>query len=852
MWKVSLRGLLAHKARVVLTVFAVMMGVAFITSIYILTDSTKAGFDKLFTTVNAGIDLQVHAQNPVDPSGSIGRADELPPVPGALLDEIRTVEGVRFAEGLVFRSGVAVVGEDNEVIRVLGPSFATNYVDRLELTPYRIREGRAPSRPGEVLVDTRTLESGRLVVGESVDVILPTAAGRQTFTVVGSLGFGDSDGFSAAQIVMFEQSDVQRLFDVVDQFDSIVVSTDRSVALREMADRVQSTLPRGVEVRTGEQVTDEQVSELNGFIGVFATILLAFGFVGVFVAAFLIVNTFSIIVSQRVRELALLRALGASERQIIGSVVFEAGVLGLVASVAGLGVGYLMGKGLKALTSAIGFDPGGVGAVLLGRTVLVGLGIGVGVTIIAAAVPAWRASRTSPLGAVRDAEAVTAVLGRRRTVGGVVALVGGVVALLRGSALGTKTGFLVAGAGGLSTFMGSIMLAPWLAGPASRILGAPFKAFGGITGTVARANLRRNPRRTGITASALMIGLALVTAMLVLTFSVIRSIDVLIERSIAADISVSTTFGGFSTAVRDRVAEVPEVGLVSSYRSSEHGQARVEGARATIEAIEAQAVDTLLRLRVRDYDANAFDAGGVLVAAETADEHGWVVGDAVSAVFPRIGARSLEVAGIFEERGFFDEYLVSIKTFEEGFSEQRDFFVFVGARDGTSIERVKQAVNDAIRDEYPNVDVQDRSELKAQQRQQAMVFLAFFVGLLLLTLIISLLGILNTLALSILERTREIGLLRAVGAHRRQIRQMVRWEAVMISLLGGILGVMIGVVFGFALQRALADFQITELVVPWLGVVVVVVIAGVAGLFSAVYPAWRAGRLDVLEAISTE
>lgn len=850
MWRVAWRGLFSHKARVVLTVLAVLMGVAFITSIYILTDSTRAGFDKLFTRVNAGIDLQVQSVNLVDPGGTGGPGD-LPPVAESVLDDVRRVDEVRFAEGLVFRPGIAIVGSDGDVVPFFGPSFGTGFVDRLELTPYTIRDGRAPASPGEVLVDARTIDDGDLRIGGPVSVILPTTAGTLEFTIVGSIDFGDSDSFTGAQVVMFTMVEAQRLFELRGAFDFIAISVEDDADIAEVQRSVQATVPLGVAVKTGQQVTEEQIDRLNGFVSVFGTILLAFGFVGVFVAAFMIVNTFSIIVSQRVRELALLRALGASARQVVGSVLLEALVLGGVAASLGLVVGYGWGVGLDWVTSRLGFDPGGVGAVLRPRTIVVGLAIGIGVTVVSAAFPAVRASRTSPLAAVRDVEHVRRVLGRWRTSTGLLASVGGAIMLLVGSGAGTDTGFYVAGGGALAVFTGAVMLAPWLAAPASLILGAPLHAFGGITGAVARANLRRNPRRTGITASALMIGLALVTAVLVLTFSVIGTIDHIIDESIATDVSVSTDFGGFSAAVRERVGEVPEVGRVTSYRQA-FGQAAIGDDGTALEAIEPGSVDTLLRLDVRDYDARAFAAGGLLVSADRASENDWTVGTVVAARFSVAGDHPIPIAGIYERKGFFGDYVVSIATFDELVNEPRDQFVFAEPASGVTIGGLEAAIEAAIGEDFPNVEVQNRDELKAQQRQQAMIFLAFFVGMLLLTLLISLLGILNTLALSIIERTREIGLLRAVGAHRRQIRRMVRWEAVLVAVLGGIIGVVIGVALGIALQRALTDFGITRLVIPLQLVVLVLIVSGLAGLVAAIYPAWRAGRLAILEAIATE
>lgn len=849
MWKVSLRGLLAHKARLVLTVLAVTLGVMFLTSTYVLTDSANRGFRELFTTVNAGVDLQVRTPSLEDTGHAFGGGGT---VPASLLAPIRTVEGVAFAEGLIFRPGVAIVGADGEVVESLGrPSFVTNSVDHLDLTPYRIAAGRAPGAIGEVLLDSNSIRDGDLAIGGPVDLIFPTDAGRQTFTLVGELSFGDSEEFAAAQVAMLDLADVQAAFAAGDVYDFIAISVEPTAAVRDVRRSVEAVLPPGVEVRTGAEVTDEQVSQLGGIISIFGTVLRAFGFVGMFVAAFTIVNTFTIIVSQRVRELALLRALGASPRQVVGAVFLEALVVGLGASALGLGLGYLLGALLKWLVAQIGFDPGGVGAVLEVRTIVVAVSIGTGVTLLAAVFPALRAARTQPLAAVRHVEAAATVTGPIRTVFGASLLGGGAIALRYGTLAGTSTGFIAAGAGALAFILGAVLLAPHLAQPAARVLGAPLARLGGVTGNLARANVARNPRRTAITASALMIGLAIVTAFLVLTASVIRSIDVLIDRSIAADLTISTPVGGFSTAVREALREVPEVGSATSVRYSREA-ARIAGRGATVDAIEPDAVDGLMRLRVADFDRDGFASGGVLVARTKADDEAWQVGDVIPATFATVGDRPLVIAGIFEERGFFDEYVVAIDTYEELFTDQRDFFVFAGAAAGVGIEELRVAVEATIGETYPNVDVKDREQLKAQQRQQAMLFLAVFVAMLALTLLISILGILNTLALALVERTREIGLLRAVGTQRRQIGWIVVWEAVIVAVLGGVLGVGIGLVFGTALTRAVQDFQITELVIPWLGLLGVVVVAAGAGFVAALYPAWRASRLDLLQAVAAD
>ncbi len=852
MWKVSWRGLLAHKARFVLTALAVLLGVMFITATYVLTDTTNVGFQRLFSTVNAGVDLQVRAVDPIGGSTD-GPGDSRPAIPAAVLDLARSTEGVAEAEGLVFRPGVSIVGADGEVVQQLGrPVFAVNYVDQLDLTPYSIREGRAPERPDEVLLDSNSVEDGDLTVGGPVDVIFPTDAGRQTFTIAGVLSFGDQEDFSGAQVAMLETSRAQEVFEAVDEFDFVAIAVEPRADIQAVKRTLASSLPPDIEVLTGEQVTNEQVAQLDQFIGIFGWVLRGFGFVGMFVAAFIIVNTFTIVVSQRVRELALLRALGASPRQIVGAVLAESALIGITASAAGIGVGYILGSFIQTLLAKIGFDPGGgIDPVLDIRTVVVGLSIGIGVTMLAAVVPAIRAARTRPLAAVREVEAVTAVLNWTRITSGFVAALAGIAALLWGAQAGTRTGLLAAAGGALVLLLGTVALGPLLARPAAVLLGGPVAAISGINGRLARANVARNPRRTAITASALMIGLAIAMAVMVLTASVIRSIDSLIDESIAADLTISDSGpGGFTTALRNDLRDVAEIGGATAVRYGD--RVLVEGKGTEVSAIEPDAVDQLLRLDTEGFAPDVFANGGALVSAELADERGWQVGDVLEGTFPKNALASIPIAGTFRVQGFMNDIVVSIETYEDLYKEQQDFFVLASAAPGVELDALRLAVEQRIGDRYPNVDVKDREELKDQQRQQAMIFLAVFVGLMLLTLFISILGILNTLALSVIERTREIGLLRAVGSHRRQIAFMVEWEAMIVALLGGVLGSGIGVVLGLALTRALQDFQVTELASPWQGVIGLLVVAAVSGLFAALYPAWRASRLDVLRAIATD
>lgn len=858
MWKVTIRGLLAHKLRLLLSALAVVLGIAFMSGTYVLTDSTQRGFDRLFESINAGIDFQVRTASPFgEGSGGPGIGDQRTPVEESILDDVRAVDGVADAEGLVFSFDVGVFlprepGEDPELAGTFGPSIAVSVVEDEILSSYAVRDGRLPQRTGEVAIDKSTAKRHDFEIGGPVEVRGVVGDGERAtreFELVGTIGLGDTDIAGGATVVMLTLDDAQELLDREGQFDWINVAIEAGESPGVVQDRIAAVLPFGVEVVPGAVVTEQQQNDVGQFLTLFQRILLVFGFIGVVVGGFVIVNTFTIIVSQRVRELALLRSLGASQAQVVGSVLLEALMVGLLASAVGLLGGVGLGWTIQRILGTVGFSPPDAGLVLLPRTIAVGMGVGTALTVISAVVPAVRASWVPPLAAVRRTEAGASRPNAVRSIVGAALLAVGLVIVvpMLGSERGGAWTRLAAGAG--CVVVGMILVAPRFARPAAAAIGRPL-AFGGrIHGVLARANSQRSARRTSSTASALMIGLSLVTVSLVLAASMSRSIRSIVESSFRSDINLATDFNPFPVALREQLEGEPEVGDTASWRFTD--AARIAGSRRMFDGIDRSAIDNLVILDVREGSAAALDDDGVLLYERFAKDQGIRVGDVLPAEFER-GPAMLRVEGIFYKKGFFDDIVTGLGTYERHVNQQRDFLVLLRAAPGVSVDRLREVAEAATAEEFPDVNVQDTQEFIQQQQDDANQFLYVVFALVAMAIFIAVLGVMNTLALSVFERTQEIGLLRAVGMSRRQVGKMIRGEAAIIAVFGALLGIVSGLLLGAALVVTLRSFLEAEIAVPWLQLAIVVVVAAIAGLAAALFPARRAAKLDVLEAIATE
>ncbi|HEX7277142.1 MAG TPA: FtsX-like permease family protein, partial [Acidimicrobiales bacterium] len=586
-------------------------------------------------------------------------------------------------------------------------------------------------------------------------------------------------------------------------------------------------------------------------LGFINTFLLVFAGISLFVGAFIILNTFSILVAQRTRELALLRALGASRGQVLASVVGEAAIVGVVASAAGLGLGILVALGLKALMGGFGIDLPGGDLILKPRTVVVSMVVGELVTVLAAIGPARRAAKLPPMAALSGAGTDGGGSLRRRTVAGAIVAVAGIASLAAG--LFGDGGIELVGLGAALTFVGVALLMPLLAQPMAAGLGRPLPWMfwvRGISAKLARQNALRNPRRTASTASALTIGLGLVGCMAVLAASIVESGAAIIDKALAADYIVNTDQFSptISTEVANRLGQQPELGAVTGLKT---GEFKVDGSTTSLYAGDPGTLPRLLNIDMVTGAVAALGPGDVIVEEKTAEDKALQVGDFLPVTFARTGDQDLRVAGTYERNQLLGNYTVSTETYLENFTENLDFVVLTRAASGFSQPQARAAV-DRVAEDFPNVQVRDQAQFKAEQKRQINQALGLVSALLGLAIIIAFLGIVNTLALSVFERTRELGLLRAVGMSRRQVRGMIRGESVIISVMGAIIGLAVGVLFGWALVADLSGEGLSELVIPVGQLAAYVVIAGVLGVLAAVFPARRAARLDVLQAISHE
>jgi putative ABC transport system permease protein len=846
MWRATIKGLLAHKLRLGLTALAIVLGVGMVSGTYILTDTLNHAFDNLFSEVNRGVAVAVSAEAKFKAVGPGGQnAGSARRIPDTLLPAVRAVPGVRVAEGVV-QGYAQLVGKDGKAIQTGGaPTLGFSWSSDAALNPLELREGSPPRGPGEIVIDAGTAKDHGFHVGDAATVLLqgPPLHAR----VVGIVGFGSNDNLLGATLVSMDLAEAQRAFDSVGTFDAIEVAADEGVSPAVLRQRIQAVLPHGVQAKTGTQSAAESSNDIKDQLKFFNVLLLVFAGVALFVGAFLIFNTFSILVAQRTRELALLRALGATPGQVRRSVMAEGLVVGLAASLVGLGLGFVLAIGLHAAFSLFGLKLPTTTLQFLPRTVVVSVLVGVLTTWISSIMPAFRASRVPPVAAMRETGPAEYAHSRRRTIVGGLLTAAGVALLLVGLFGGGGISTVGLGVGGV--FWGVSVLSPIFVRPVAGAIGAPVERLAGVSGKLGRENTLRNPRRTAATASALMIGLALVGFVGVFAASIKSSTDQILEETLRADYIVSTSQGeGFSQGVADRLRGDPVFGTVAEFRQGVFG---LEGATQFLTAVDPAALPTVTRVTMVSGSLDALQAGDMLVSKGEADTRGLEVGDRVHARFASSGARTFRVGGIFDTNQLLGRFVVSLAVHDANYTQHLDTFVLATRAPGVGPLVAEPALK-AAKKEFPNVRLEDQAQFRKSSADQVNQLLGLIFVLLGLALIIAFVGIVNTLALSVFERTREIGLLRAVGMSRRQVRTMVRWEGVMIVVYGALIGLLIGVFFGWAMTRALRDQGIVAFSIPVGQLVVYLVVAAVFGVLAALWPAWRASRLDVLRAVTVE
>ena len=836
MRKVTIKGLLAHKLRLALTALAIVLGVTFISGTFVLTDTLHNTFTMLFGNIYQKVDFQVRGAAQLGTGANAARNE----LPESLLATVRGVAGVQAAQGQV--TGYAqFVARDGKAISTGGaPTLAVAFDPDPQISPLHLIAGGPPVTPDDVVMDAGTAQKYDFTVGDRVRIL--SAGPPRTFTITGITEFGTANNLAGATLAAFTLPTAQAIALETGKLDAINVVTAPGASKAAVQQAIARALPPGVEVVTGQTVANENTSSINQALSFFSTALLVFAFISLFVGAFTIFNTFSIIVGQRTRELALLRIVGASRRQVFRSVLAEAAIIGLVSSVIGLGLGVLAALGLQALLRGFGvtLPPGSL--VFEPRTVLVGLVVGVGVTVVSAIGPARGAVRIPPVAALDDRQTAASASLRRRFIWGIAVAAIGAVLLGLGLA---KPAIQLVGIGAAALFIGVATLSPAVARPLSSVIGRPLPRLLGVAGKLGRENSMRSPRRTAQTAAALMVGLALVSAMAVFGASLSKSATSSVDQAISADLIVTATGSGeLSNSVPATASAVPGVTASSAVYQ---GRFEFQNTLTSLTAVSTDHLADTVILRMTAGTPAALAQGELLIDSTTATSKHLSVGDSVQARFARTGPTMLRIGGIYQANALIGSYLVSAGFFAAHYSPQPPGALLLR----TNGAAVDNAVTKALAP-YPNLQVQTRAQFEQAQVSSVNQLLGLVYALLGLAVIIALIGIVNTLMLSVFERTREIGLLRAVGMRRRQVRAMVRSEAVILAVFGAIIGIVIGTALGIALVASLRQQGITDTAVPVTSLVIFLLLSALLGLVAASWPARRAARLDVLAAIATE
>ncbi len=844
MRKVTLSGLLARKLRLALTALAIVLGVTFVTGTLILGDTLNSTFNSLIGTAYQHVSFEIRGKAVLNESGAAavqGTADRKP-VPESIAIAVGRLPGVAFVHGSVEgyaqfldRDGDAIGGGGGST---LGFSFDSNR----QLSPYRLVEGKAPATADDVVMDKATATKHHFAVGDRVLMNLPDRP--QTFTITGIVTFGNDNNLAGVTLAGFDLQTAQKVFNSEGHYDTISVLAAPGADNVNLARAIAKVLPPGVEVVSGQTVADELSNAVDNELSFISTALLIFAAISLFVGGFTIFNTFSITVGQRTRELALLRVVGASRRQVFRSVLGEAALTGLVASVIGLGLGVLAALGLKALLKAFGIELPSAPLVFQARTVVIAIAVGVGVTVISAIVPARRAVRIAPVAAlVEDSGAEADTVRRWRVTAGIAVAAFGIVAVLGGLA---KPAVGLVGLGAVLVFGAVAMLVPVAARPLASALGRPLASLLGTPGRLGRENSMRNPRRTAQTAGSLMIGLALVSTIAVLGASLSTSAKDSVDSAVSADYIV-TGSGGFSKSVAPTVSRLPGVATATTIYQ---GQFEFKGSLSTLVAATPANLSRTVTLHVTaGSGAPAMAAGKLLVDTTTASADNLHVGSLVPVKFAQTGASSMRIGGIYKPNPLVGSFVVGDGFFTTHFDDPLPIGVLLSTAPGAG--DLGPALNSAL-EPYANVSYKTRAQFEQSQQDKINQELGLVYVLLALAVLVALIGIVNTLMLSVFERTREIGLLRAVGMKRRQVRAMIRSEAVIVALFGAVVGIVIGAGLGIALASSLRRDGVTNIAVPIPSLIGFLVLSAVLGLLAATWPARRAANLDVLAAIATE
>ena len=846
MWKLALKSVRARKVKLGLLAAIVMTSVGFITGTFMFTDTISKGFGDLFGTVYKDTAAVVRGQKIAT------NADEFDSgarnlVPKSVLAKASTAPGVATANGAIEIFMSVLDKTTKKPIEIGPPTFGRNWFDS-KANPYLIAEGRAPQKDGEVIISRILAKKGLFKVGDPLQAAVGDKP--ETFTVVGIASFGTADGSTLD--MLFDEATAFRLAGRADGYNEVAIVAAPGVSDTAVRDAVTQTLNDSkFEVVTGKKVSDEVSKTFQDFIGVFAKVLLGFGLIALLVGVFVIYNTFSILIAQRQRELALLRAVGASRKQVLTSVLAESVVIGLVGSVLGLAFGVLAAYGLKGLFAAFGSNPPSSSLIITSRTILIGFLAGMLATVLSAVIPAVKGSSVPPVAAIRSAALDTTGNSRSRSgIGALVILVG--IGLLFQGLTAKTNGIYSVGGAFLAVIAGIAIVGPVLVKPIMKVLGAPLPALRGMAGVLAKENAIRNPRRTSSSSLALTIGVAVVAFFLVVGASVKASVNKLIDRQFTADYIIrSATRGGpsgLSADLEKQVSAIRGIGASTGLRFAIMG---VDDKRAAIIGADPQTVGSLFDFGKVEGKLTELGGDNVAVLTKTAVKKGWTVGTVLNATL-ETGPVPLKIVALFEKNDAINaEYLVGTATMNaRAPSVTQDAALVLKLDKSVDQEIVGKQLTEQLK-AYPTLTVQDRATFKDSQGGSVNQILALVSILLFLAIIIALVGIAITLSLSIFERVRELGVLRAIGQQRKQTSSTVRWESVLISVLGTVIGLLVGVAFGAAIIRSARDRGFNTIAIPPLQLVGVTLLGALAGVAASVFPAYKASKTDIMAALAT-
>lgn len=856
MFRLALRGLSSHKLRAGLTGLAILLGVAMVAGTLMLSDSVNRSFDDIFAEANAGTDVSVRAKVEVEADF----VDAGTALPADLLGRVQAIDGVEQAAGAIGdASTIAILDENGDRIGPPqgGPPHIVNSVQPEPFTPFTYPEGRPPTADNEVAIDSITADEEGYEVGQTIPIT--GARGLTEYTLSGIAQFGSGVPLGGATLAEFTLPEAQRITDKRGELDEISVEAAAGVSPEELRDRIRAELPSSVEVKTGEQIAADDSQDIKSGFSFLTVVLLVFAGITVFVGGFLIFNTFSITVAQRTREFGMLRTLGASARQVLTTVIGEAVVLGLIASVIGIVAGAGFVKLLLGAFKALGFELPQSGLPIEPRTIVVALLVGMISTLASAIIPARRATRVSPMEALQDDRGGETSHGRGRTAIAVAVSVAGVILLLLGLFFGgdVTTTLSSMGFGLVLIFIGIAMLGGRMVRPLAAFLGRPIEAVRGVTGRLARENTIRNPSRTATTSSALMVGVALVVFVLMLGSAITKSVGDALDKTFTGDVAIYNVdgFSPISADVAPEVSREQGVAAASPLAVSSGRVSGVDGDQFVFgwDPATLSAAADLDWVEGSDETLLGLGANGAIVESQWAEDNGIAVGDELMVTAPDGSDVPIVVEGSVRDRIalLVESLAVPIELLRERFDARQDSLVLTKFDDGASFDGVRDEIDSLLTTTFPNAEARSQQQIKDQQEEQVNGLVQLIYVLLTLSVILSLVGVVNTLVLTVLERKRELGMLRAIGASRSQVRRMIRYESFITAMIGAVIGVVIGIAVAVAAVKALEGDGLV-LSFPIAGIITVLILAGVAGVVAGIWPARRASRIEVMEALQYE